>query len=53
MVGAQAIIADIVPPRDRGRYIGLHRLLFAIASVARPLLSGFLVEPSAGAESST
>ncbi|MFL5846575.1 MAG: MDR family MFS transporter [Solirubrobacteraceae bacterium] len=44
MVGAQAIIADIVAPRDRGRYMGLIGGVFAIASVAGPLLGGFFVE---------
>jgi EmrB/QacA subfamily drug resistance transporter len=44
MVGAQAIVGDVVSPRDRGRYQGLFGAVFGIASIIGPLLGGVFVE---------
>jgi EmrB/QacA subfamily drug resistance transporter len=44
MVLVLAVVADVVPPQERGRYSGLLGGVFAIASVAGPLLGGFFVE---------
>ncbi|MGW5675918.1 MFS transporter [Streptomyces sp. NPDC003860] len=44
MIGVQAIIADIVPARDRGRFMGLIGAAFGLASVAGPLLGGFFTD---------
>lgn len=44
MILSQASVADFVPARDRGKYMGLMGGVFAISSVAGPLLGGWLTE---------
>src|SRR5271170_5754630 len=38
------IVGDIVPPRQRGKYLGYFFSVFAISSVAGPLLGGFFTD---------
>src|SRR5206468_6886266 len=44
IVLTQAVIGDIVAPRERGRYQGLFGAVFGVASVAGPLLGGVIVD---------
>lgn len=44
MIGVQAIIADIVPSRERARFMGLIGAAFGLASVAGPLLGGYFTD---------
>jgi EmrB/QacA subfamily drug resistance transporter len=44
MILSQAIIADIVPASERGKYLGPLGGIFGLAAVAGPLLGGFFVD---------
>lgn len=44
MLLSQAIIADVVPARERGRYMGIMGGVFALSAVAGPLLGGWFTD---------
>lgn len=44
MVLAMTIVGDILSPRERGRYQGYIGGVFAVSSIAGPLLGGFIVD---------
>lgn len=44
MALSQTIIADVVSPRERGRYQGYVAAVFAVSSVGGPVLGGLLTE---------
>ncbi|KAB1643474.1 MDR family MFS transporter [Gulosibacter chungangensis] len=44
MILSQAAIADVVPARERGKYMGIMGGVFAFSSVAGPLIGGWLTQ---------
>ena len=44
MILSQAVIGDIIAPRERGRYQGYMGSVFGLSSVAGPLIGGFFTD---------
>jgi EmrB/QacA subfamily drug resistance transporter len=44
MVGPQAVIGEIVSPRERGRYLGLIGAVYVVAAIGGPVLGGLVVQ---------
>ena len=44
LVSTQAVIGDVVSPRERGRYSGLMGAVFGVSTVVGPLVGGLLVD---------
>jgi EmrB/QacA subfamily drug resistance transporter len=44
MVTVQAILADLLPPRDRGRYVGVSAVTWGVAVIVGPVLGGLIVQ---------
>jgi EmrB/QacA subfamily drug resistance transporter len=39
-----AVVGDVIPPRERGRYQGFFGAVFGVSTVIGPLLGGFFVD---------
>lgn len=44
MVGVMAIIGELVPPRERGKYMGMMTGVMAVAMIGGPLVGGTLTD---------
>ncbi|WP_447038164.1 MDR family MFS transporter [Streptomyces sp. DSM 118878] len=44
MVGVMAIIGDLVPPRERGKYMGMMTGVMAVAMIGGPLVGGTITD---------
>jgi EmrB/QacA subfamily drug resistance transporter len=44
MVTTMAVIGDVIPPRERGRYQGYFGGVFGVSTVIGPLIGGFFVD---------
>src|SRR5213083_2104281 len=44
IVSTLAIVGDVVPPRERGKYQGFFGAVFGVSTIIGPLLGGFFVD---------